>query len=73
MLALILGGLTLSQATMGVGAIGAACFWLILARLAQAERDTKRIIEALNRQTPPMPSVKGDPAAAAGLGIQTKW
>ena len=36
-LAVVVGALSLSQATMGVGIIAIGCFLAILARLAQAE------------------------------------
>ena len=36
-LAVVIGALSLSQATMGVGVIAIGCFLAILARLAQAE------------------------------------
>ncbi len=35
-IALVVGASSLSQATMGAGLIAAACFWAILARIAQA-------------------------------------
>lgn len=45
-----LGGLTLlSQATMGVGVIGASASLLILARLLQADRQHKAIMAELEK------------------------
>ncbi len=35
-IALLAGATMLTQATMGAGVIAAACFWAILARIAQA-------------------------------------
>ena len=46
-LAGIIGGLLLSQATTGVGIIGGACLLGILARIVQAERQHRQVIADL--------------------------
>lgn len=45
--ALIAGFMSLSQATLGVGILAVACFFGILARLAQANRHHKEIQEGI--------------------------
>ncbi len=48
--ALVLGGLCLSEATLGVGIIGGACFIGILARIVQAEHDHKELMQRLTEK-----------------------
>jgi hypothetical protein len=54
-LAWVIGLLTLSQATTGVGAIGSACFLAILVRLVEAGSQHKELLAAigtLRQRTP---------------------
>jgi len=53
------GVLSLSQATLGVGLIGIACFLGIMARLAQAEAHTSRVISALWRVNEKLDAISG--------------
>lgn len=46
-LGLVAGLLTLSQATVGVGAVGAACLFAIFARMAQANRQHQQLVDTL--------------------------
>jgi hypothetical protein len=57
-LALVIGFFTLSQATMGVGILAAACLFGILARIAQAAQHQTELKTLLNMQASlprPMP------------------
>jgi len=46
-IALLAGGFSLTQATMGAGIVGVACFLGIIARLAQASRQHEEIVALL--------------------------
>lgn len=46
-LAFVIGIVFLSNATMGVGAIAAGCFFGIFARIAQADRQHRAVLKAL--------------------------
>jgi membrane-bound ClpP family serine protease len=50
-LGLLVGVTSLSNATAGVGIIGAACLLAIFARIAQAGQQHDRLIKALKLQT----------------------
>lgn len=45
LLAMALGGFMLTEATMGVGLIAGAACLLILARIAQAEANTRKLLQ----------------------------
>ncbi len=44
-IAFLVGIFAITEATMGVGAVAAACYFGILARITQAERDAKKALE----------------------------
>ena len=50
LLALVLGFFQLSEATLGVGGIAVACFFGILARLAQAARHHTELLGEVKRR-----------------------
>lgn len=67
-LALVIGALSLSNATMGVGGIGAACFWAILARIAQAQAQHAQLVAlAANPVTSPQKSSQSAPVQPVPL------
>ncbi len=51
-LTLIFGVLSLSNDTLGAGGIGIACFWAILARIAQADAQHSRVMALTAAATP---------------------
>lgn len=62
----VAGSFLLSQATMGVGVLAAACLFGIFARIAQAGDQHREIMRTLrsggepSRADPPRPSMPGD-------------
>jgi hypothetical protein len=65
MIAAVVGGLTMSQVTAGVGIIAGACLLAILARMVQAHHHHSAILAAL--RTPP-PRAETSPPPAPDIG-----
>lgn len=67
-----LGGLSLSQATMGVGFLAGACLLAILARMVQASHHHSRAMQVLEAHTRAISACQAAPVPAPPIIVQTE-